>query len=318
MTDPIERVTNLLALLLSTKRPLTLHEVMDELGSQYPSNEASRRTAFERDKAMLRSTGVPIDQVVLAGDQAGQSAYRVDPRRYRLGDLGLDEQERRALQLAVAAVRTGTRWGEEALWKLDPDSPSDPTAGGELAAVVPSLPSLPVLFEACRERRHAHFRYRGAGRSLDPYALLSRSGMWYLVGLDHDRRALRTYRVDRIEGDVTVGEPGGFVRPADFDVRTVLPADPKLLGEDVAERGSAQVLVDADRAALVTRELGDRAVVERRADGSIVVAVPWVNELSFRAWVLGLLDHAEVLDPPQARQLVVDWLEALVTGAPAS
>ena len=315
MADPIERVTNLLALLLSTKRPLTMQEIVTELEGQYPPNEASRRTAFERDKAMLRSTGVPIDQVVLSGDRAGQTAYLVDPHRYRLGDLGLDDDERRALHLAVAAVRTGTRWGEEALWKLDPDAGADDAAGGgELAALVPSLPSLPVLFEACSEHRPVRFDYRGASRSLDPYSLLSRSGFWYLVGFDHDRRAIRTYRVDRIEGAVVRGAPGAFTRPADFDVRAVLPVDPKLLGESSGPRTDARVLVDADRATLVARELGEQAIVERRNDGSIVVAVPWVNELSFRAWVLGLLEHAEVLSPPDARRLVVEWLEALASG----
>ena len=310
MSDPIERVTNLLALLLSTRRPLTLQEIASELEGQYPEGESSRRTAFERDKAMLRSTGVPIEQIVLAGDQAGQTAYRVDPARYQIGELGLDDDERRALQLAVATVRMGTDWGEEALWKLDPDSASRPP-GGELEALVPSLPLLPALFEACRERRTVQFAYRDAQRTLDPYSLLSRSGFWYLVGFDRERRELRTYRVDRIQHGIDAGPPGGFERPADFDVRTVLPADPKLLGEADAERTLASVLISAERAALVERELSGRAVADRRSDGSIVVTVPWVNELSFRAWVLGFLEHAEVLGPPAARALIVDWLRDL-------
>ncbi|MGD9703524.1 MAG: helix-turn-helix transcriptional regulator [Acidimicrobiia bacterium] len=310
MSDPIERVTNLLALLLSTRRPLTLQEIVAELEGQYPEVEGSRRTAFERDKAMLRSTGVPIEQIVLAGDQAGQTAYRVDPARYQIGELGLDDDERRALQLAVATVRMGTDWGEEALWKLDPDSASRPP-GGELEALVPSLPLLPSLFEACRERRTVRFAYHDSPRVLDPYALLSRSGFWYLVGFDRDRKQLRTYRVDRIQQDIEAGPAGAFDRPADFDVRTVLPADPKLLGESGGERHPATVLISAERAALVERELGSRAVGDRRSDGSIVVTVPWVNELSFRAWVLGFLEHAEVLGPPAARALVVDWLRTL-------
>jgi proteasome accessory factor B len=310
VSDPIERVTNLLALLLSTRRPLTLQEITTELDGQYPDGDGSRRTAFERDKAMLRSTGVPIEQVVLAGDQAGQTAYQVDPARYQIGDLGLDDDERRALQLAVATVRMGTDWGEEALWKLDPDSASRPP-GGELEALVPSLPLLPELFEACRERRTIQFAYHDAQRTLDPYSLLSRGGFWYLVGFDRDRQQLRTYRVDRIQQGIQAGPPAGFERPPDFDVRTVLPADPKLLGESGRERTPASVLISAERAALVERELSSRAVADRRSDGSIVVTVPWVNELSFRAWVLGFLEHAEVLGPPAARALIVDWLRDL-------
>ena len=315
MADPIERVTNLLALLLSTRRPLTLQEISIELAGQYPDQEGSRRTAFERDKAMLRSTGVPIEQVVLAGDQAGQTAYRVDPARYQIGDLGLDDDERRALQLAVAMVRTGTEWGEEALWKLDPDAPAG-GVGGDVAALVPSLPLLPVLFDACRERRTVRFDYRGEPRTLDPYSLLSRTGLWYLVGHDRDRDQLRTYRVDRIESAAEPGPPGAFERPADFDVRSVMPSDPKLLGDTARDRTDASVWISAERAALVERELGAAAVAERRPDGSLVVSVPWVNDLSFRAWVLGFLEHAEVLAPAEARAVIVDWL-TLVAGEPA-
>ncbi len=69
------------------------------------------------------------------------------------------------------------------------------------------------------------------------------------------------------------------------------------------------------RAAKVAREVGDGAVSERRADGSIVVRVPCGNLGAFRSWVLGLLDDATVLEPPDVRADVVAWLEG---GAGAS
>ena len=90
-----------------------------------------------------------------------------------------------------------------------------------------------------------------------------------------------------------------------------MPADPKLLGDAARDRPDAAVWISAERAALVERELDSAAVAQRRDDGSIVVTVPWANELSFRAWVLGFLEHAEVLSPPEARALIVDWLTRL-------
>ena len=54
MIDRVERLTNLLALLLETSRPLTLVEIAGELRGQYPEGEANRRATFERDKAALR------------------------------------------------------------------------------------------------------------------------------------------------------------------------------------------------------------------------------------------------------------------------
>ena len=36
-----------------------------------------------------------------------------------------------------------------------------------------------------------------------------------------------------------------------------------------------------------------------------------MNREAFRTWVLGLLDHAEVLEPDELRADVISWLEAI-------
>ena len=308
MAEPLERMTNVLALLLETKQPLTLQQIAAELGGQYPSNHAALRGAFERDKSVLREIGVPIEQVVLSGDQAGQTAYWIDRRRYELTDLDLTDEERRALQLAVAAVRTDEAWGREGLLKLG--------AGGEgpsraVAATVPTFESLPPLREAVAGRATVTFEYRDVARSLDPYGLLLRDGYWYVIGFDHQHREIRTYRVDRIAGAVSAGPPGAFTRPEGFDIRGVFPADPKLLGESEREVDRALVRISPSRAPLVAGEVGEAAVMARHDDGSIEVEVPCVNRDAFRTWVLGLTTHAVVLRPDTVRAEVVDWLRAV-------
>lgn len=308
VADPLERITNLLALLLETTAPVTLVQIADRMVGQYPEGESARRTAFERDKALLRSEGIPIEQTVLGGDQAGQTAYRIDRARYELGDLGLTDEERNALQLAVATVQLGTDWGEQAIWKLGGSGSGHRC---DLEASLPSLPALPLLFQAVSDHCVVSFSYRAQARELEPYSLLARSGLWYLVGRDRAKAEVRTYRVDRIEGEVEVGEAGSFVRPEGFDPRSVLPSDFKQLGAGAGEPLVASVWVGAERAASVVRELGDASVLERRADGSVVVSVPCANPLSFRHWVLELLDHAEVLGPPAVRDELVEFLEAL-------
>lgn len=312
MAEPLERMTNLLALLLETKVPLTLQQITAELAGQYPSNVAAIRGAFERDKSVLREIGVPIEQQVLSGDQAGQTAYRIDRRRYELADLELDDDERRALQLAVAAVRSDESWGREGLLKLG--------AGGErpsrsVAATVPTFEALPPLREAVAAKATVRFSYRDQSRALDPYGLLLRDGYWYVIGHDHQHAQVRTYRVDRIAGTVAVGAAAAFERPGDFDIRTVFPADPKLLGDAEAEVSRAVVRIDATRAALVAGEVGEAAVVRRRADASIEVEVPCVNRDAFRSWLLGLTTHAVVISPDDLRDEVVEWLTALAAGA---
>ena len=78
MGDRAERLTNLLALLLETRRPLTLHEIASELESQYPEGGQARRAAFERDKAALREIGVEISTETFGGDRAGEMGYRIE------------------------------------------------------------------------------------------------------------------------------------------------------------------------------------------------------------------------------------------------
>jgi predicted DNA-binding transcriptional regulator YafY len=215
----------------------------------------------------------------------------------------------RALQVAVAAVRTDA--GREALWKL----------GGALgdevppvSAVLPQRPELPAIRRAVAVRAPIGFGYRGERRTLDPWGLLLRGGFWYVIGHDHDRGERRTFRVDRFEGGadgIEVGLPGSFERPASFDPRTAFPADPKQIGDTADERVEALVRIDALRAAAIARELGADRVVERGADGSVLVSVPAGNTTAFRSWVLGLLEHAVVESPPALRRQVVDWLEAI-------
>ena len=308
--ERVERLTNLLALLLETSEPLTLIQIAGALDGQYPDKESNRRAAFERDKAALRDIGVPIETEVLSGHHAGATAYRIDRARYELADLDLEEDEMRALQVAVAAIRPAS--GQDALWKLGADAVEGAAA---VTAVVPEVPGLPALREAAAGRAVVTFRYRDKERRLDPYGLLLRGGFWYVVGRDHDHDEVRTYRVDRIGGDVVVGPPARFERPPGFDLTAAFPADPKLIGAESPDV-TARVLVDAARAGAVERELGAARVVERTAGGAVVFEVPCANAGAFRSWVLGLLEHAEVLSPPAARADVVEWLRATAAGAP--
>ena len=318
MVDRVERLTNLLALLLETNQPLSLVQIAGELVGQYPQADQARRASFERDKAALRDIGVPIEtDIVGGGPYAGQTVYRIDRRAYELADLELDPDEMRALQVAVAAVRTGSAAGQEAIWKLGG------TLGEErpsVSAVVPDRPELPVIRSAVASRSTIEFSYRGQPRRLDPWGLLLRGGFWYVIGHDHDRDEQRTFRVDRFDPDpdgITVGEPGSYERPPSFDPRSAFPADPKEIGHDAFDGVQALVHVDHVRAAAIERELGGERVV-RRDDRGIVVSVPASNLPAFRSWVLGLLEHAVVLEPVDVRDDIVAWLAAVASGNEAS
>ena len=313
MADRVERLTNLLALLLETPRSLSLHDIAFALDGQYPEIEKSRRTAFERDKAALREIGVPISTEVRRGDGlAGQTMYRIDRSAYELDDLDLEPDEMRALQIAVATVRTEA--GHDALLKLGGTVSADERP--PVSAVLPSQAHLPMVRAAVSSRSALSFDYRGERRTVDPWGVLLRGGFWYLVGHDHLRDAKRTFRIDRIDDEPAVGPSGSFQRPSDFDPRTAFPADPKQIGHATDDAIEATVRVDAARAAASERELGADRVVARHADGAIDVMVPATNFDAFRSWVIGLVDHAVVLGPPDVRAQIVAWLETVAGEQP--
>lgn len=308
MPDRFERLTNLVATLLDTRRPLTLEELIERVPGYPPEGESARRQ-FERDKDALRGLGIPLRLEHDAfGDQVG---YRIDPGEYELPELDLTPEERAALHTAVTAVQLEGGEGREALWKLGGLGGGDSPMLGAL----PNVPTLPALTDASRRRAAVEFAYRGVERHLEPYAVVFRSGNWYVVGHDRDRDELRSFRADRIEGAVRVGEEGAFERPVDFDPDQLLREGPWQYGEQPPLE--AVVAVDDVVADWVVQEVGDASVVEQGATGA-TIRLTVTNRAAFRSFVLGLLDHAEVLEPEELREDLLDWLRAIVRGGEAS
>lgn len=299
-----ERILNLLVLLTESSVPLTLDRIAHLMDGQYPDEPEARRTAFERDKKVLREIGVPISVQTLAGGDAGRGAYSVDKTEYALIDFGLTADELAALQQAAATVQMGTKWGVRAVQWLGGEIVD--AEGPAAARVIADDPRLPVLHSSCTRRQSLSFGYRGRDRRVQPYGLVARNGFWYLVGFDVDQSSVRTFRVDRIDGDVVAGEPGSFARPEGFVLEDSFERDSKLF--EGGDEKVAVVRIDARLAPGVVRELGDEAVRARLADGSVEVLVPCGNFDSFRNWLFAMVDRAVVVSPKDVRDAIVDEL----------
>jgi proteasome accessory factor B len=304
VSERLERLLNLTAALLTAERPMTSADIAARVPG-YPDPAESRDTfqrAFERDKSALRDMGIPVQLEDLPGSEPVEQGYRIRREDYALRDPGLDGDELAALHLALAAVRLDGLPGRQALWKL---GGTEGDGDAEASVALPASPHLVPLFGAVASRSPVTFRYRAEVRTVDPHRLSFSRGHWYLDGRDRDRDAARQFRVDRIEGDVTVGEPGAFTPPGAGRSGPVQPW--QLPGDDPIV---ARLRVDAEQAAWAIAELGEDVVVARDAEG-VELTVTVTNRDGFRSFVLGFLDHAVVVAPDELRRDMVDWLTAM-------
>jgi predicted DNA-binding transcriptional regulator YafY len=307
----VERLVNLIALLLDTRRPLTLDQVA-ELVPGYEASGESLRRMFERDKEELRGLGVPVERAPI--DAWGtEEGYFIDPKAYGMPELDLAPDERAALALAARAWSGAARdpAAVAGLAKLDLDPGAGPHA--LRADLHGANPLLTTLLEAVQGRKRIAFTYRPPGRDaaerqLDPYALVHQRGTWYVVGHDAARDALRSFRLSRIESDVRRLRPSSrgpdFEVPAGFEPRQVL----QTAGEPA---GGPTALVRAPEAAARLAELrGGERTGRPAPDGRVELRVPIGDRDGLLGWATG--NQAEIVEPAELREAARRRLAALL------
>ena len=209
-----ERLVNLTIALLATKRYLKKSEIFRTVDGYEGAPEAMERM-FERDKDDLRSLGITIELGTfdpLFEDEAG---YRITPSSYQLNLGELDGTDIALLSIAASAW-TGAALEKEstsALIKLaSMGLDSDSEALSLLAPRVSGTDqNFAVLTDAIIRRSEIEFTYVGSdlsrsARRVAPYSMRGRTGSWYLVGLDLEKGSLRTFRLDRIFSEISVGK----------------------------------------------------------------------------------------------------------------
>jgi proteasome accessory factor B len=254
--------------------------------------------------------GIPLRVEPVPGRLPAIDGYRIPPDEYALRDPGLTTEELAALHLAASAVQVEGLSATGGLLKLGGlvGGPAEREAAVRVAPL-PADANLSTLFAAVAGRTPVELRYRDRDRRIDPYRLEFQRGRWYLSGLDHTHDEERSFRLDRVEGPVTVLDEPPFEVPEGGPSGGGMGRGAWALGAE--EAVTARVLVDEPLARWAIQHVGPDHVVEEREDGAVVVALPVTNRDAFRSFVLGFLHHAEVLDPPELREDVVAWLTDL-------
>ncbi len=305
MADKLERLMNLVATLLNTEYPLRAADIAERVEG-YPTDPVAFRRAFERDKDDLRSMGVPLT-IVSTPDEGQRDGYRIDRKDYYLHDLDLAPDEVVAISMAMQVIELDGATTQDALWKLGGVATQGEALAPQFAAIELG-PSVTLMQKAIADRAAVRFGYRDAQRHVEPWSLDFRRGHWYLNGWDIDRQAERRFRLDRVEGDVVAESPGSATNDRTFGRDERQPWE---FANDATERHHAKVRIDAEHASWACHLLGDDVVSQRYDDGSILVSLEVSNLNGFRSLVLSFLDGAEVIEPPELRQHIIDWLEAM-------
>ncbi|GAA0351581.1 YafY family transcriptional regulator [Actinoallomurus spadix] len=311
-----------LLLLLQSRGRMTAQELADEL-------EVSLRTIY-RDVESLSAAGVPV-----YADRGPAGGYRLlDGYRTRLTGLTAEEAESLFLtglpgpaaqlglgtvlaaaelklmaalprQLAERAARIRERFHLDAPgWFHD----GEPT------------PYLNTVADAVWRQQRLHMRYRRwktptpVTRTVDPLGLVLKAGSWYLVGRSEGGE--RTYRVDRILALQPLEEE--FERPADFDLgefwRSYLARfrDAMFNGEAVVRFSPAGLRILRH---LVTPEViraAQRNAGPPDEEGWVRTVIPIESVRHAHTELLKFGAEAEVLEPPELRELVIASARAML------
>jgi predicted DNA-binding transcriptional regulator YafY len=315
---PLERLVNLVALLLESPRPVTFEHIRDTMVEAYGQEDVgSAKRMFERDKDILRDIGVPIE-VVSTDAWDVEQGYLIRKDRYYLPEIDFTPEEISALFVAAHTAGQDAS-AEQAVRKLLYGA-----EGGLLAGVSPaplaaeagtSDARLLATAEAIAERSVVRFGYRTvlgetSERRVDPWGLVFRGGHWYLVGLDRQRRDIRAFRLSRMTGDLTTEGRAGSPPPG-FRAADHVGGGPWGPGEP-HER--ARVAFSAEVAWWATRGLQDARVERTRDDGWVELSLPAAPGDGLVSWILSFGPDAELLEPEALRAEVVRRLEALLAG----
>ncbi|MEU7525421.1 YafY family protein [Saccharothrix sp. NPDC042600] len=210
MLETSARLLKLLSL-LQVRRDWTGADLAGRLGVDV-------RTV-RRDVDKLRSLGYPVNSVpgVSGGYQLGAGA--------ELPPLLLDDDEAVAVAVGLRTAANGTVAGIEetsvrALAKLEQVLPSRlrrrvNALQEHTVSLTPSVATvdsrtLTAIAGACRDHQRLRFPYAGrdgeaSKRHVEPLGLAHTGRRWYLVAWDVDRADWRTFRVDRIAEEPTLG-----------------------------------------------------------------------------------------------------------------
>ncbi|HJV66082.1 MAG TPA: transcriptional regulator [Geomonas sp.] len=294
--------------LLEARHGISVAELAEETG-------VNRRT-IQRDLIAIQEAGYPL----ISEWQEGEKLYRFLTGFKNVPPISFTLQELMTLSLLRSQLDllNGTPFLEDMqgiFRKVNSVLPPRLAAHMERIAEVAhpllqgkrdysrSAEALKVIRHALLYQQRITISYRPPGRSqatsyqFDPYTLLFQKGGIYLLGYAHERQALRTFAVERIDA-VEAGKerfeiPEGFHASQTLEEAFGIVAEPPM---DVVIRFSAGIAH-----AVRDRVWHSSQQIREEQDGSLTLSFRAGGRMEILAWLLSYGPHAELLAPPELR-----------------
>ncbi len=334
-TEKLIRQLSLISFLMAQGRPVSALEIKREVEGYSVMNEDAFARRFYADRAELDSLGIEL-QVDRPGEGFFEAElYSLPPENFYLPEIEFNDDELAALRTSLSLLTEGefayaeplrlalqqVAWGH-------PNPLSDPdntpvsmakfasTSSRELTQRLARIETAISRHKTITFSYHTMQRDETSERRVDPYHLVFRGGQFYLIGHSHEREAVRVFRLSRIQGKVGYASKSehDFSPPEEFERRDYADLADWQLGETA---GTARIFFAERIAWLIERDFARHGEITRQEEGEgpqgagVILETSYASERELLAWVLRWRQNAEVLDPPELRDLASQRINLL-------
>jgi proteasome accessory factor BC len=316
-TEKLIRQLSLISYLMAERRPVTAPEIRRDVEGYSAMNEDAFARRFYADRSELEALGIVLSVEKPVEGLVEQETYSLPPENFHLPPIEFSDDELAALHTALQLLDGEFAYAEPlrlALQQISWGRPS-PLSAPEQHTVALGITGsagghdvsqrLGKIETAIFRRKTIVFDYytmerdEVGTRRVDPYQLLFQGGQFYVVGYAHERQAVRVFRLSRIRGKVGYATKAehDFVRPSEFDPRAYANRIDWQFGEPI---GTAEVWIGRRIAWQIERHFGRYGEIRPTGDdGDRVFITSYANSRQLIAWVLGLGEHARILEPDE-------------------
>lgn len=286
--------------------------------------ECSRRVVFEDKRFMVDRLGAPIE---FDRDQGG---WAYTDSTWVLPNVMVTEGELLAflLSVEVAQRHIGTAFESSLRSAIEKISK---TIKGSAAVDLKQLraiytvaaPTTTVMserllldfYQAIQERRQIRMRYYTNSRNswnertVNPHHLYYENDAWYLFAYDHWRSEMRNFHLGRIDWWEVLTER--FERNPGFSADDWMGT--AFQGIRGGEPAQVAIQFDAQQAPWIReRNWPDTHRIEELPNGSLILRFKTGGLEGVKMWVMQYGAHAQVLEPPELRHMVITELERAI------